>query len=220
MPSSTRPSPPSSNLVDANYRFLVGIKDDISTLDLFAADPEGYAKYLAWYESRQDFRRVFSLNATIESRLAAYLRLVAARGQRFCLGVNAIPSSKWLRERLDIHRNTMAKYVKDAQTTRRVQLSLNTASRMAFAAAIYPPPTKLEKNAVASVWDNRLDLIDDYHLTGKNKRDMVRYLAPITRSGTNDLFTIPKNYPCSYDLDPKGQPMKRISAHTARRAKK
>lgn len=220
MPSSTPPSPSSTDLVDSNYRFIANLPNEISTFELHATDPEQYANYCDWHEGIEDLRRLSSSTLPMEGRLAAYLRLVARGGRRFQLGTNPIPSSQWLREHLDIHRNTMARYIKDAQTIKRVQLSLNIGCQLAFAAAIYPPKTKVERTGRNDELQNRLDLINDYHLTGWNKAKMVRKLTSIVYTGKNDLFTVPKTYPCSYDYDPKGQPVKRVADHTARRAVK
>lgn len=113
-----------------------------------------------------------------------------------------------------------SKYLKDAQTTGRVQLSLTVGCQLAFAAGIYPPQSEFEKNAIRDVLESRLGLIDDYHLAGKRKKNMVRCLIPISLSGKNDLFTVPKSYPHQYDLDERGRPMKRVSEHTARKVRK
>ncbi|WP_404308167.1 hypothetical protein [Neorhodopirellula lusitana] len=220
MPITPSPSPPSSTLVDVNYRILVGLRDDISTFDLHAAAPEQYAKYCDWHEGREDARRLSGSILSIEGRLAAYLRLVGRKGRRFHLGTSAIPSSAWLREHLDIHRNTMTRYIKDAKTVNKVQLSLNVACQLAFAASIYPSPTKVEKAAKNDPLESRLDLINDYHLTGRNKASMVRRLTSIVYTGINDLFTVTKTYPCAYNRDPKGQPVKRMSEHTPRKVKR
>lgn len=131
----------------------------------------------------------------MEARLAAYLWLVGAQGQRFSLGIDPIPSEKWLQKRMTMNRNTMRRYIRDARTTGRVQPKLTAASQLAFAAVIYPPISRHERQAESDVLRNRLDLIHDYHLTGRCKSNMVSDLIPIVISGENNLFAEPKSYP-------------------------
>ncbi|WP_146392943.1 hypothetical protein [Allorhodopirellula solitaria] len=110
----------------------------------------------------------------------------------------------------------MSKYVSVARSNKQIELNLGIAAQLAFAAAIYPRQSKWEKNSSKNVLAIRLDLINDFHLTGRNKEEMVRCLMPITRTGKNKLFTVPKSYPCQYDLDEKMRPMKRASDHIPR----
>lgn len=217
LPTPSHASAPGSDLVDAAYLLLSGMEEGITTLELFNTDPDGYQRYCTWYEHQFNLRRLSNQTLSIETRLAAYLRLIGVRGQRFHLGVDAIPSAKWLRERFGLHRNTMGKYIKDAQAKKPLQLGLTVGCQLAFAAAIYPRVTKRESIASDQVLQNRLDLIDDYHLSGRKKVNMVRHLTPIVYSGKNDLFTLPKNYPGSYDLDAKMRPLKLQAQHTPRR---
>ncbi|MCM2371903.1 hypothetical protein [Aporhodopirellula aestuarii] len=217
MSVSSPPSLPSSTPVDADYLILAGLPEGTTAFELAAAGPAGYVRYCNWYASRLDSRRLRNPGLSIETRLAAYLRLIGGQGQRFHLGTGAIPSARWLRARIDLHRNTIGKYIKDAQANKPIQLNLTVGCQLAFAAAIYPPQTKFEKNAIAEVLENRLDLIDDYYLTGRKKANMVRCLTPIIHTGKNELFTIAKSYPCSYNLDEKMLPVKQLAKHTPRR---
>ncbi len=218
--SATAPSPPSSEPIDADFCSLIGLNDGLSTLDLSISNPKMYSQYCKWYTSRLDSQRLSNHGTSIETRLAAYLRLIGERGQRFHLGADSIPSAKWIRVRLGLHRNTMSKYIKDAQANKPLQLSLTVGCQLAFAAAIFPRPTKLEREATTEVLENRLDLIDDYHLTGKDRLNMVRRLTPIVYSGKNELFTVPKTYPCTYNRDEKLRPIKPAAKHTPRRVLK
>ncbi|TWT51393.1 hypothetical protein Pla22_41710 [Rubripirellula amarantea] len=218
MPASLLPTPTSSTIVDEAYTSIAGLKDGISTLELFNTDPDEYARYLDWYNGRLDSRRLRNRRLAIETRLAAYLRLIGRRGQTFALGDGAIPSAKWLRDRLGLHRNTMGKYIKEAQANKPLQLSLTVGCQLAFAAAIYPPQTMLEKNAAAETLQNRLDLIDDYHLAGRDKATMVCCLTRITHTGENKLFKKLKSYPYSYSLDSNMLPLKLSEDHIPRRS--
>jgi hypothetical protein len=212
--------PSKSLLLETAFCDFFNLEHSMSTLELKNQDADLYANYHEWYLGLMDSRRLRNPSLTIETRLAAYLRLIGRKTHRFRLAVDAIPSGNWLRQRLDVHRNTICKYVKDAQTTGRVAMNIQVGCQMAFAAAIYPPPSKHERSFSNNAQGHRLDLIDDYHLTGRNKLEMVSCLSPITRSGKNELFTVAKQYPCLYDLDPDGQPVKRTHERQRRTIKR
>lgn len=141
----------------------------------------------------------------MDDRLSAYRWLVGQQGRRFCLGSDPIPTGKWLRERLGIHRNTMGRHISDARTNGRVQLNLMAASQLAFAAGIYPAISRSERAAETDVRSNRLELIHDYHLTGKCKSKMVGKLIRIVRSVENNLLSARKSYPRPHYWTSEGQ---------------
>ncbi len=202
--------------VDPIFCGLFGLDAQTTIRQLRQNNPGMYTIYRDWHARRAEFRQIGDTTLPLDIRLAAYLKFVAEQPQRFQLGDDAFPSSKWLQEHLNIHRNTMRKYIVDVKTTGRVRLSVAVASQLAFAATIYPSVTRVEKRELDDSRVHRLDLIHDYHLTGRDKSLMLDSLLPITRTGKNNLFTVSKSYPCRYDLDVKGYPIKLSENHIVR----
>ncbi|TWT56534.1 hypothetical protein CA85_40670 [Allorhodopirellula solitaria] len=192
MPNLSTPKLPKPTLVHPDYCRQWGLDGETSTASLSVADRDRYSHYCEW---RRNWRRLRCDRLPMDVRLTAYLWLVGEQGGWFHLGRSPIPSEKWLRKMLGIHRHALGRYIRDAKTKGRVQPKLAAVSQLAFAAAIYPPVSRHEREAEQEVLCSRLDLIHDYHLTGRDQANMASDLIPIVRSGENNLSTHSRNYP-------------------------